>query len=74
MRSIYVSKKILKGEKITKLNIKILRPGFSLHPKYFDRIIGLRVKKNLNIGDRLLPKFIKGFDIWKLFQVYNELF
>ena len=63
MRSIYISKKILKGEKITKLNIKISRPGFSLHPKYFKRIIGLTVKKNLNLGDRLLSKFIKGFNI-----------
>ena len=62
MRSIYISKKILKNEKITKLNIKVSRPGLSLHPKYYNKIIGLKVTKNFNLGDRLLPKFIKGFN------------
>ena len=52
-RSIYISEKIQKGEKITKNNIKIVRPSFSLHPKYFDRIIGSTVKKNFQIGDRI---------------------
>ena len=62
MRSIYVAKKILKNEKITKFNIKVSRPGLSLHPKYYDKIIGLKVNRNLNLGDRLQPKFIKNFD------------
>ena len=62
MRSIYISKKILKNEKITKLNIKVSRPGLSLHPKYYNKIIGLKVTKNFHLGDRLLPKFIKGFN------------
>ena len=46
MRSIYVSKNINKGEIISKKNIKICRYGLSLHPKYFDKIIGLKSKKN----------------------------
>ncbi len=52
-RSIYVSKKILKGETITAQNIKIVRPGFSLDPKYFNKIIGKKTLINLNIGDRI---------------------
>tara|TARA_B110000238_G_C16117295_1_gene435482 strand:+ start:871 stop:1926 length:1056 start_codon:yes stop_codon:yes gene_type:complete len=60
MRSIYVSKKILKNEKITNQNIKISRPGLSLHPKYFSKIIGLKVNRSLNLGDRLSLKFING--------------
>ena len=61
MRSIYVAKKILKNEKITNQNVKISRPGLSLHPKYFNKIIGLKVNRNLSLGDRLSPKFIHGF-------------
>ena len=61
MRSIYVKKRINKDEKISINNIKVARPGLSLHPKYFNKIIGLRIKKNLNIGDRVLPRDIKDF-------------
>ena len=62
MRSIYIAAKIMKNDKITKFNIKVSRPGLSLHPKYYNKIIGLKVNKNLNLGDRLLPKFIKNFN------------
>ena len=62
MRSIYVAKKILKGEKITRFNIKVSRPGLSLHPKYYNKILGLEVNRGLNLGDRLYSKFIKNFE------------
>ena len=52
-RSIYFSKKIKKGEKITKKNIKIVRPSFSLSPKHYYKIIGMKVRKNFSIGDRI---------------------
>ena len=38
-RSIYVSKLILKGEKFTNENLKIVRPSFGLHPKFYEDII-----------------------------------
>ena len=65
MRSIYLRKRINKNEIISINHIKVARPGFSLHPKYFNKIIGLQIKKNLNIGDRILPKHIKGFRKYK---------
>lgn len=52
-RSIYVSKKILKGEKVTRENIKVVRPGKSLHPKFYKIILGKKAKKNLFLGDRI---------------------
>ena len=58
-RSIYTSKKIIKGEKFTLGNIKSVRPGFSLHPKYLKIILGKKSLKNLNPGDRILKKNIK---------------
>lgn len=39
-RSLYVSKDIKKGEKFTLENIKSVRPGYGLHPKYLNEILG----------------------------------
>ena len=52
-RSLYVSKDVKEGETITENNIKSIRPGFGLHPKFYDKIIGKKFIKNLNYGDRL---------------------
>ena len=53
-RSIYVSKSIKKGEKITKNNIKIVRPALGLNIKFYEKILGMRAKKKLKIAD--VPK------------------
>jgi pseudaminic acid synthase len=58
-RSIYVCKKIDKGEKITKLNIRLARPAYSLDPKYYFKILGRESKKKLDIGSRISLKFLK---------------
>lgn len=58
-RSIYVSKKIKKGEKITKNNIKIVRPSYGLNLNYYDKIIGSTSKKNLFPGDKIFLKYLK---------------
>lgn len=39
-RSIYASKDIKTGEIITKDNIKVIRPGYGLPPKYLDKVMG----------------------------------
>ena len=58
MRSIYISKKINKGEKISKDNIKVVRPAFGLHPKYYKKILGKKVNKTLYFGDKLKLNYI----------------
>ena len=58
-RSLYVVKKIKKNEKISQFNVRSIRPSFGLHPKYFKRILGKKVKKNLEVGDRLNFSCIK---------------
>ena len=52
-RSIYVSAEIKKNEKLTLKNIKVVRPGYSLHPKYFSQVLGKKTKKNLKKGSRI---------------------
>ena len=51
-RSLYIVKDINKGEAISKDNIRSIRPGFGLHPKYYKELIGKRALKNLNKGER----------------------
>ena len=38
-RSIFAIKDIKKGEKFTKQNIRVIRPGYGLMPKYFSKIL-----------------------------------
>ena len=58
-RSIYVSKNIKKGEKISLKNIKVVRPAFSLHPKYKKKILGKVLKRSLEAGSRLKLNYLK---------------
>tara|TARA_B100001057_G_C22744868_1_gene909341 strand:+ start:209 stop:1225 length:1017 start_codon:yes stop_codon:yes gene_type:complete len=57
-RSLYVVNAIKKGEKITEQNVKSIRPGYGLHPKYFEKILGKRVNIDLLRGERMELRFI----------------
>jgi pseudaminic acid synthase len=52
-RSLYVAQEIKKGEIVTSKNIKSVRPGYSLHPKFLKEILGKKSLRNFNIGDRI---------------------
>ncbi|ADG94598.1 pseudaminic acid synthase [Arcobacter nitrofigilis DSM 7299] len=52
-RSLYISKDIKKGEPFTEDNIKSVRPGYGTHPKYLEKILGTKAKKDYTFGDRL---------------------
>ena len=59
-RSLFVVENIEKGDIITEYNVRSIRPGFGLHPKYFKKILGKSVKKDLKKGTPFELKFIKG--------------
>ncbi|NQY21621.1 MAG: pseudaminic acid synthase [Campylobacteraceae bacterium] len=52
-RSLYVCKDIKKGEILSHDNIKSVRPGYGLHPKYLNEIIGKKAKKDLEFAKAL---------------------
>jgi pseudaminic acid synthase len=52
-RSLYISKEIKKGEIFSLENIKSVRPGFGLHPKYLNEILGKTSLKDYKFGDRV---------------------
>jgi pseudaminic acid synthase len=59
-RSLYVVEDISKGDIITEKNVRSIRPGFGLHPKYYNEVIGSVAKKDLEKGDRLtIESYIK---------------
>ena len=51
-RSLYVVKDMVAGETITKDNVRSIRPGFGLHPKYYNDILGKAVNKTIEKGER----------------------
>lgn len=57
-RSIYISNDIKAGEPLTPENIRIVRPGFGISPKYYDLLIGRRVNKDLIKGTAMSWEYI----------------
>lgn len=52
-RSIYVVEDIKPGEKFTEKNIRVIRPGDGLPPKYFEKILGITCHQELKKGTPL---------------------
>jgi pseudaminic acid synthase len=49
-RSIYISEDLRAGDVLTRHNMRCVRPGLGLPPKFFDTILGRRVNANLKKG------------------------
>jgi pseudaminic acid synthase len=57
-KSLFVVRDINKGEKFTKNNVRSIRPGYGLSPKYFDEILKYRAKTDVKFGTPLSWKLI----------------
>ncbi len=57
-RSLYAVSNISKGEIFSEQNVRSIRPGFGLHPKYYENIIGKKSPVDLNCGDRLTTSIL----------------
>jgi pseudaminic acid synthase len=53
MRSLFIVENVKTGDIVTKKNVKSIRPGNGLHPKYYYEIIGKKFKNNFNKGTPL---------------------
>ncbi len=58
-RSIFATKNIKKGEKFSKDNIRVIRPGYGLMPKYFSKILNKKSPVNISKDEPLKPIVLK---------------
>ena len=49
-RSLYIVEDIKAGELITEKNMRAIRPGLGLPPKYYDVVLGKKVKEDVARG------------------------
>ena len=58
-RSLFVVKDVKAGEIFTEENVKSIRPGYGLHPKYLKDILGKKVVKDIKKGTPLHWSFVR---------------
>jgi N-acetylneuraminate synthase len=58
-RSIYVVKDIKKGEEFTSENIRVIRPGFGMHPRYYENALGKQASCDIQRGTPLNNEHIR---------------
>lgn len=51
-RSLYVVEDVKAGDVINENNVRSIRPGYGLHPKYYNHILGKRIKSDTIKGTR----------------------
>lgn len=52
-RSLYIAENVKAGEVVTEKNVRSVRPGFGLHPKYLQKVLGRTFSKDCKKGDRM---------------------
>ena len=58
VRSLFIVKDMKKGDIISEENIRSIRPNFGLHPKYFKKILGKRIKNDVERGTPLRKSMV----------------
>jgi pseudaminic acid synthase len=58
-RSIFTIKDIKKGQKFTKDNLKVIRPGYGLEPKYFNKVLNKKSPFNIKKDEPLKAVILK---------------
>lgn len=52
-KSIFVSKDIKAGEILTPENIRVVRPGYGMSPKFYEEVLGRKALRDLTFGEPL---------------------
>lgn len=58
-RSLYIVQDVKMGDIITEENVRSIRPGYGLHPKYLPKILGKKVNRDLKKGDRMSLEYLQ---------------
>lgn len=57
-RSLYIAEDLKTGDTLTEKNLRSVRPGYGLHPKYLKECLGKKVNRDLEKGTRMSLDFI----------------
>ena len=57
-RSLFIVKEVKAGEKITRENVRSIRPGFGMHPKYLSEVLGKEFNQDFKRGTPLSREMI----------------
>lgn len=49
-RSLFFTENIKQGEIITEANMRSIRPGYGMHPRHYEELLGKKVTKNIDRG------------------------
>ncbi|MFT4802112.1 MAG: pseudaminic acid synthase [Flavobacteriaceae bacterium] len=52
-RSLFVVANIKKGDIMTEKNVRSIRPGYGLHPKFYSELLGRKFNQDIEIGEPL---------------------
>lgn len=58
-RSLYVVEDMKEGEVLTKKNLRSIRPGMGLPPKYYDMLLGMKVTCDITRGTGMKWDFVR---------------
>lgn len=58
-RSLYVVKNVKKGDVLSDDNVRSIRPGYGLHPKHLNTVLGKRFIRDIEAGERLSEEIIE---------------
>lgn len=58
-RSLYIAEDMKAGDVLTEQNLRSVRPGFGLHPKYLNELLGKKVNTDLVKGTPMKLEYIK---------------
>ncbi|MBL0356337.1 MAG: pseudaminic acid synthase [Chitinophagaceae bacterium] len=57
-RSLYIVSDVKAGDIVTKENVRSIRPGYGLHPKHYNEVMGKTFKENYQKGTRLAMELL----------------
>lgn len=58
-RSLYIAEDIKAGDVLTENNLRSVRPGYGLHPKYLKELLGKKVNRDLQKGERMKWEYVE---------------
>lgn len=59
-RSLFVTKDVKAGETLSADNVRSVRPGYGLHPKHYEQVIGKAFSQDVTAGTPLQKSLING--------------